>query len=228
MSAESGIPTFRDPGGLWERFRPEELATPEAFERDPDRVWAWYQERRRLMEAAPPNAGHLALAAMEPYFDEFTVITQNIDRLHQRAGSRRVLELHGTILANHCHYCGLPYEEELLPEKTAPICPACGGRVRPSVVWFGELLPEAVFTEAEHSIENCDVLLAVGTSGEVYPAAGLVRQAKLFGVTVVEINPKPTELTTVADIVVRESAARALPALLQLLRQYRQAGACSQ
>lgn len=222
ISAESGIPTFRDPGGLWEQFRPEELATPEAFERAPDRVWAWYQQRRRVIERAEPNAGHRALAEMEQYFEEFTVVTQNIDRLHQRAGSRRVLELHGTILANHCHRCGAPYWEEPLPEDRAPVCPRCGGRVRPSVVWFGELLPEEVFAEAEQAVQRCDVLLSVGTSGEVYPAAGLVWQAKLAGVKVIEVNPKPTQLSSLADILLRAPAAEALPALLDRLRLCRQ------
>ncbi|GBD06840.1 NAD-dependent protein deacylase [bacterium HR21] len=223
MSAESGIPTFRDPGGLWEQFRPEELATPEAFERNPDRVWTWYQQRRRVIEAAQPNAGHYALAAMEPLFEEFTIVTQNIDRLHQRAGSRTVLELHGTILRNHCHRCGRPYQEEPVPEAVAPVCPACGGRVRPSVVWFGELLPEEVFAQAEQAVERCDVLLSIGTSGEVYPAAGLVWRARLHGAAVVEINPNWTELSTAADIHLRGSAATVLPELLRRLRQCRPA-----
>ncbi len=221
MSAESGIPTFRDPGGLWEQFRPEELATPEAFERDPDRVWAWYQHRRRVIEQAQPHAGHRALAAMEAYFEEFTVVTQNIDRLHHRAGSRRVLELHGTILENRCHRCGRPYVEEPLPAETAPVCPACGGRVRPAVVWFGELLPESVFAAAESAVERCDVMLSIGTSGEVYPAAGLVWRAKSFGAAVVEINPNPTELSSIADVVVRAPAAQALPRLLERVEQCR-------
>ncbi len=223
MSAESGIPTFRDPGGLWEQFRPEELATPEAFERNPDRVWAWYQQRRRVIEAAQPNAGHRALAAMEELFEEFTVVTQNIDRLHQRAGSRTVLELHGTILSNHCHRCGRPYAEEPLPEQTAPICPACGGRVRPSVVWFGELLPEEVFARAEQAIERCDVLLSIGTSGEVYPAAGLVWRAKACGAAVVEVNPNWTELSSLADVHLHGSAAQVLPELLKRVERCRRA-----
>ncbi|MCS7176403.1 MAG: NAD-dependent deacylase [Candidatus Kapabacteria bacterium] len=222
ISAESGIPTFRDPGGLWEQFRPEELATPEAFERNPDRVWAWYQHRRRVIAAAEPNPGHYALAAMEPHFEEFTVVTQNIDQLHQRAGSRRVLELHGSILRNHCHRCGRPYEAPNLPEERAPTCPHCGGRIRPSVVWFGELLPEDVFAEAEQAVARCDVLLSIGTSGEVYPAAGLVWQAKLAGATVIEVNPNPTELTPAADIALRGSAATVLPELLRRLCECRQ------
>jgi len=222
MSAESGIPTFRDPGGLWEQFRPEELATPEAFERDPDRVWAWYQQRRRVIEAASPHPGHHALAAMEPYFEEFTVITQNVDRLHHRAGSRHVLELHGTLLENRCHRCGRPYSADTLPEDTAPICPVCGGRVRPAVVWFGEPLPEEVFAAAERAVERCNLLLCIGTSGEVYPAAGLVWRAKTFGATIIEINPSPSELSLAADIILRTTAAHALPELLRRLQQCRQ------
>ncbi len=222
ISAESGIPTFRDPGGLWAHFRPEEVATAEAFERDPDRVWAWYQQRRRVIEAAQPNPGHYALAAMEPYFEEFTVVTQNVDRLHHRAGSHHVIELHGTLLEYHCHRCGRPYTEEPLPAETAPYCPVCGGRIRPSVVWFGELLPAAAFAAAEQAVDRCEVLLSIGTSGEVYPAAGLVWRAKAMGATVVEINPAPSELSTAADILIRQKAGSALPELVRRLQQYRQ------
>ncbi|MDT7923633.1 MAG: NAD-dependent deacylase [Chlorobiota bacterium] len=222
ISAESGIPTFRDPGGLWEQFRPEELATPEAFERNPDRVWAWYWQRRAVMAAAEPNAGHRALAQMEPLFEEFTIVTQNIDRLHQRAGSRRVLELHGTIFEQHCHRCGRLYDGEELPADRAPVCPVCGGRVRPSVVWFGELLPSSVFQAAQSAAERCHVLLSIGTSGEVYPAAGIVWQAKLHGAAVVEINPRWTELSGLADVRIPAPAAQVLPELLERVRRCRQ------
>jgi NAD-dependent deacetylase len=178
ISAESGIPTFRDAmTGLWAHFRPEDLATPEAFRRDPQTVWDWYAARRRKVEAASPNAGHRALAALESACGRrgaaFILITQNVDGLHHAPGSREVLELHGNIRRVKCFDQGHPamsWEEDARP----PRCHACGAMLRPDVVWFGEMLPEEALEAALRAARDCDVLLSVGTSGLVEPAAGEV------------------------------------------------------
>lgn len=193
ISAESGIPTFRDAlSGLWSRYRPEDLATPEAFRRNPRLVWEWYAARRVLVREAAPNPGHHALAAMERRIADFTLVTQNVDGLHQRAGSRRILEVHGNILRTRCSAEGRLVDEATGSNDVPPRCPRCGAPLRPDVVWFGEALPAAVFEAALAAAEAAEVLLSVGTSSVVYPAASLVDVALAKGAWVVEVNPQAT------------------------------------
>jgi NAD-dependent deacetylase len=203
ISAESGIPTFRDAlTGLWAQYNPEELATPEAFERNPRLVWEWYSERRSLVTQVSPNPGHLALAAMERFVPAVTVITQNVDGLHQRAGSTRVIELHGNISRVKCSQEGVVVEHWEESSSSPPHCPFCYGLLRPDVVWFGELLPERAMREAMKATATCDVFFSIGTSGQVYPAASLVDFARGTGAMVVVINP--------------DEEAQALPSLYRL------------
>lgn len=197
-SAESGIPTFRDAlSGLWERFDPAQLATPEAFRADPSLCWGWYEWRRQRVEQAQPNGAHLAIAELAKYVPKLTVVTQNVDDLHERAGSQDVIHLHGSLHLPRCIDCGLAYTlpltSDALPEDGSriepPRCSACSGCVRPGVVWFGEMLPEDAWTAGLAAAEECDVLLSIGTSGIVYPAAELPLRALGYGATVVHFNP---------------------------------------
>jgi NAD-dependent deacetylase len=216
MSAESGVPTFRDAlTGLWARFDPAQLATPQAFRANPQRVWRWYAERRAGVLAAQPHAGHWALAQAAPRFERFSLITQNVDGLHARAGSRDVQELHGNILRSRClDECGLEIAQlEQLPPGEPPRCSACGALLRPAVVWFGEALDPAVLGRSEQAMAAADVVLVVGTSGLVYPAAGLPALAQASGATVVVVNPNDSDLDDMAEHVLRATAAQALPAL---------------
>lgn len=217
MSAESGVPTFRDAlTGLWSKFDPERLATPEGFAADPPLVWRWYAERRQGVLKAEPNAGHRALVRLEARFERLAIVTQNVDGLHARAGSREVLELHGNLLRTKCFgECGLRIDDPRdVPPGEPPACPQCGQWLRPDVVWFGELLDPEMLDRAERLAASCDVMLVVGTSGLVYPAAGLPSRARAAGARVVIVNPHPTELDDLADVLVRDTAARALPALV--------------
>jgi NAD-dependent deacetylase len=218
-SAESGIPTFRDAlTGLWANFRPEDLATPEAFERDPVFVWQWYEWRRELVRQAQPNAGHLALAELGRRVPRLTLVTQNVDGLHQRAGSPGVIEYHGNILRDRC------LREQVVAERSGaaagglPRCASCGGLLRPDVVWFGEMIPRDALLLADAAAEDCDVFLSVGTSSLVYPAAGLAETALRRRATVIEINPGTTDLSPHADVALRGPSGRVLPALLDALR----------
>jgi len=212
VSAESGVPTFRDAQtGLWERFDPEELATPEAFLRDPKLVWEWYSWRRELVARAEPNPAHRALADLERRVPSFALITQNVDGLHRRAGSRNVIELHGNILRTVCSAERLPREPG---EGAPPRCPRCGAPLRPDVVWFGEALPPGAMEAASEAARSCEVFLCVGTSGVVYPAAGLPREAAGAGALVVEVNPEPTPVTPLAAFALRGRAGELLPALV--------------
>lgn len=222
MSTESGIPTFRDPdNGLWAHANPAELATPEAWEGDPAYVWAWYRWRAVLMNRVEPNPGHVALAqwGARPGI-QMTIGTQNIDNLHERAGSDSVHHLHGSIFQVHCSMCGVnvPDEQPLptadVPRLEPPRCPECGGAVRPSVVWFGEVLPAEPFLAAQDAATSSDLVLLVGTSNSVYPAAQLPFDALNASVPVVEIGPFETEFTDFATHVVREKSGVALPELL--------------
>lgn len=222
MSAESGIPTFRDAGGIWSMFDPDEVATPRAFERDAGKVWRWYADRRRSMAGARPNAGHVALAALEARFaargGSVTVVTQNIDGLHRAAGSRNVVAVHGDIHRTRCFDCRADAGEAGAHELSTvvpPRCPACGGRLRPDVVWFGEALPMAAVGRALRAIRACDVLVSVGTSGEVEPVASFPLLALEHRAVLIEINPAPTPLSAHAEHVVRAGAATALPALVE-------------
>jgi NAD-dependent deacetylase len=214
ISAESGIPVFRGPSGLWRNFRPEDLATPEAFARDPRLVWEWYDWRRQKIAEAEPNAGHIALAELERGKPEFTLITQNVDGLHRRAGSRKVLLLHGDIWTLRCNRCGREEIDNRVPLPELPPHCACGALLRPGVVWFGEGLPSAVWDNAQKAVLSADILLVVGTSAVVYPAAGLVPMAKSAGAKVVEINLDETPLSSWVDCSLRGKSGEILPLLL--------------
>lgn len=211
ISAESGIPTFRGSGGLWKNFRPEDLATPEAFDRDPLTVWEWYLWRRQLIGQAQPNAGHLALATLEERTPQFTLITQNVDGLHDRARSRNILKVHGDIWINRCRACSR--ETEVLPDGRPPRC-ACGGLLRPGVVWFGEVLPQRIWQEAGQAAARAEVMLVVGTSAQVYPAAGLVPYARHNGAAVIEVNLEATPFSDEIDVALRGRAGEILPQIL--------------
>lgn len=214
ISAESGVPTFRDAQtGLWQSYRPEDLATPEAFARDPGLVWRWYAWRRELVGGVEPNAGHRALAEMERRDLRFTIATQNVDGLHRRAGNRNVLELHGDISRTICSRERVAVDPEGLEGKP-PLCPECGSYLRPDVVWFGEALPFEPFETAQEAARESEVFLSVGTSGLVQPAASLPQAALSGGATVVEVNPEPTPLTPHTDYALQSPAGEALPALL--------------
>jgi NAD-dependent deacetylase len=214
ISAESGVPTFRGAGGLWRHYRPEQLATPEAFAQEPVLVWEWYLWRRGLIAKAEPNPGHHALAAFERKVPEFTLVTQNVDGLHERAGNRNIVKLHGDIWRSRCQLCG----EEKVDEKTEishlpPLC-ECGGVVRPAVVWFGEGLRDGAWKAAERAVQSADALLVVGTSAVVYPAAMLVPLAKESGAKVVEVNTDETPMSALADASLRGASGKILPELL--------------
>jgi len=216
VSAESGLGTFRGQDGLWERFRPEDLATPQAFASDPERVSRWYAERFRAMRAARPNAGHAAIASWQRLFASVVVVTQNIDRLHQRAGSDGVLELHGTLWIWRCERCDDERPgDEIVELGALPATCACGGRFRPGVVWFGEPLPERVFADAAEACATCDLFVVVGTSGTVWPAAGLVGLAARRGAAVVEINREATPHSGADVVSLCGAAGEILPALTE-------------
>jgi NAD-dependent deacetylase len=216
ISAESGLPTFRDAQtGLWARYRPEDLATPEAFERNPRLVWEWYAWRRELAERAEPNPGHRALAEMARRTPRLTLVTQNVDGLQQRAGSREVLELHGNVHRTVCSRERTVIDAWEAAAEPPPTCPRCGAYLRPDVVWFGEMLPVAVLEQALEAASSAAVFLCVGTAAMVQPAASLPFKALAAGAVVVEVNPTETPLTGDAHHVLAASAARALPALLR-------------
>ncbi len=207
MSAESGIPTFRGKGGLWERFRVEDLATPEGFFRDPVRVWEWYDMRRRAIAEAQPNDAHRLMALLESECPDVWIITQNVDGLHRRAGSRNVIELHGNIWRVRCLKCGATYYEFRTPlPEYPPKCKECGGMLRPDVVWFGEPLPADALERAWDLSREARTFVVVGTSGLVYPAAQLPYVARDSGAHVVEINPEETPISSIAHEVIREKA----------------------
>jgi len=216
ISAESGVPTFRDAQtGLWAKFKPEKLATPEAFGRNPKLVWEWYAWRRKLVATVQPNAGHRALVELEKRMPRFTLITQNVDGLHQRAGSRNVIELHGNIGRTKC------FDENVIVEKweetgeVPPRCPRCGGPLRPGVVWFNETLPEDAIGQAIAASRECNIFLAIGTSSQVYPAASLPFEALARGAIIVEVHPSPTPLTPEADYAFHGPAGEILPRLVK-------------
>ena len=222
ISAESGVPTFRDDkNGLWARFDPYELSSTQGWERNPERVWGWYLWRHYLVADVEPNAGHRAIAEWQQHVD-VSVITQNVDDLHERAGSAPVHHLHGSLFEFRCARCDLPYRDPL-PEMTEPaievqppVC-HCGGLIRPDIVWFGEQLPEEPWLHAVEATEAADVMVVVGTSAIVYPAAGLPELALSRGIAVIEVNPEPTPLTRSVTLSIRESASQALPGLLEQL-----------
>lgn len=225
MSQESGIPTFRDAqDGLWARFNPEELATEDAFRSAPARVWSWYADRRARMAACSPHAGHRALVELEAMVPELVVVTQNIDGLHQVAGSRDVVELHGRIDRFRCIDCRRapesvpPVVESPGLEHEPPPCEACGSALRPDVVWFGEMLPRTAVERAWALARSCDALLVIGTSGVVWPAAELPHLARREGTPVIEISPEPTAVTPVSNVFLEGRAGEILPLLVEAIR----------
>lgn len=222
ISAESGLGTFRGRGGVWNSVRVEDYATPEAFARRPAVVWEWYAERWRTVRAAEPNAGHRAIVELERLFASCVVVTQNIDGLHQKAGSKDVLELHGTLRWARCARCGerRPMDDAVAVAVSPPPC-ACGGALRPDVVWFGEMLPPGALERAAALAEGCGVFLTVGTSGTVMPAAALIAQAAHAGAVVVEVNPEPSAMSGYAHVQLDGSAGVALPWLIARLEACR-------
>lgn len=215
ISAESGVPTFRDAQtGLWARYNPEELATPQAFRRNPRLVWEWYEWRRQLVSQAEPNPGHLALVEMERRVPRFTLITQNVDGLHRRAGSRHVIELHGNIMRTVCSRERTVVEQWEETGEKPPRCPRCGAFLRPDVVWFGEMLPPGALQVAIEAAQEAEVFFSVGTSAVVQPAASLPFEAARHGALVVEVNVEETPVTPIARYVLRGPAGVVLPALV--------------
>lgn len=223
VSKESGVPTFRDAlDGLWAQYDPQELATPGAFQRNPKLVWEWYQFRREMVQQASPNPGHIALAQLEMRFPAMRVITQNVDDLHERAGSSHVLHLHGNIARSRCmdNCQGEPTlvdASQITTESIPPTCPHCGAFLRPDVVWFGEMLPTDAIQDARAATLMCDVMLVVGTSGLVTPAATLPDLARQHGAKIIEINPQDTPITPIADVKLTGPSGEVLPALLEAL-----------
>jgi NAD-dependent protein deacetylase/lipoamidase len=219
VSAESGVPTFRGAQiGLWAKYNPEDLATPRAFCRNPRLVWEWYEWRRKLVTDAKPNPAHLALAEMGKLFPQFHLITQNVDGLHQRAGSRNVIELHGNITRTKCFDEGTVISSWNETGDVPPKCPKCGGLLRPDVIWFEESLPEVELQLAVKASVTCDVFISVGTSGVVYPAAALPFEALSHGAALVEINPERTQFSAQAHYALAGAAGNVLPELFAGIR----------
>ena len=212
VSAESGVPTFRGAGGLWEGHPVEELASPQGFCADPVKVWRFYEERRRNLAHVRPNPAHRVLARWQDRFPRYTIVTQNVDGLHQEAGARGVLELHGSIWHVRCLGCDRDREERTVPlPQVPPLCSECGAMERPAVVWYGEFLPEMVMAASFATIERCEVLVVVGTSAVVYPAAGFVEVAATAGAKVIEVNPEASRIAHLADVALRGPAGELLP-----------------
>lgn len=222
ISAESGVPTFRGDDGLWKKFRPEELANFDAFIKNTELVWEWYKYRKQLIANVKPNPGHYALVEMENLYPNFSLITQNVDNLHRRAGSKNVFELHGNIQRNYCISCGKEYPDEVIFSKfETPRCDVCNDLIRPGVVWFGELLPEDQWQQSEKAAHYCEVFFTIGTSAIVYPAASLPYIAKEHGAFVIEINPEPTPVTSIADEFLQGKSGEILPKLVETIKRNR-------
>jgi NAD-dependent deacetylase len=216
FSQESGLRTFRDPQtGLWAKHKPEDLASPQAFRRDPKLVWDWYAWRREAIKGVRPNRGHYALVETENRVPEFTLITQNVDGLHRMAGSRHLLELHGNITRVRCSECDRFTEDWAEDAEDVPRCAVCGGLLRPDVVWFGEALPRAALEQAVEAARSCELFFSIGTSGVVQPAASLAYAAHNRGASLVEVNPDPTALTPKVDYFLQGKSGELLPALLK-------------
>jgi NAD-dependent deacetylase len=216
ISAESGIATFRGTDGIWNKMKPEELATFSAFMKNPNLVWQWYQYRREIIHKVEPNLAHLVIAELENYFD-VTVVTQNVDNLHKRAGSTKIYELHGNIERNFCVDCNTFVAEKQFEGNEVPQCEKCGGMIRPDVVWFGENLPQDQFGGGETAAEWSDICFVVGTSALVYPAAYIPQSAKRAGSYLVEINIETTELSRFVDYSIIGKAGEILPEILKLM-----------
>ncbi len=220
ISAESSVPTFREAQtGLWAKYDPQELATPQAFRRNPNLVWEWYTWRRELISEAVPNPGHMALVELAQIVPEFVLITQNVDGLHQRAGSQNVIALHGNIMENKCVANGHLINSWPESNEVPPHCPICNSLLRPNVVWFGENLPAHALQTAVQAAQSCDLFLSIGTSALVHPAASLPLMAVESGATTVEINPQETPLTRWMDYVLTGAAGELLPGLIASLKK---------
>jgi len=213
-SAESGIPTFRGPGGMWKNHKPEQLATPQAFARDPELVWEWYHWRRGIVRSAEPNPGHEAIAVLERKVDNFTLVTQNVDGLHKRAGSKNILELHGTVHRAHCRVC--PSSMDLADEEGVISCDSCGDLMRPAVIWFGESLDMATLESAYLACASADYLIVAGTSSVVQPAASLAYASLERGGYVLEVNMDSTPLTGTASATILGKGGEVLPELVRI------------
>ena len=217
VSAESGVETFRGSNGLWSKLKPEELANFDAFMRNPELVWEWYNYRKKIIHDVKPNPAHFALTRLQELVKDFTLITQNIDNLHIRAGSKNVLELHGNIERSYCIDCGkFIANVEVSSENKVPHCPSCNGIIRPDIVWFGEMLPEGVFETATDAASRCELFLSVGTSAVVYPAASLPLTARKNGAYVVEINTERTEISQIVNETLLGKAGEILPPLVKI------------
>lgn len=214
VSAESGIPTFRGKDGIWNKLKPEELANFNAFLKNPEMVWEWYKHRKKIVHESHPNPAHKTISDFQNIINDVTVITQNIDNLHHRAGSKKVFELHGNIEGNYCVDCKKQYNDDIILEKSAPKC-ECGGLIRPDVVWFGEYLPQDQFIGGEKAAGNCDVFFIVGTSAIVYPAASIIFTAKQSGAFIIEINIERTEISRLADRSCFGEAGKVLPVIYE-------------
>ena len=218
ISAESGVPTFRGPNGLWRRYRAEDLATPQAFQGDPRLVWEWYDWRRRLISGKEPNAGHLAIAAMEDLFEEFLLITQNVDGLHRKGGSTKLVEIHGNIWKVRCMAEGKVFPNSEVPLKEIPPRCDCSALLRPDVVWFGESLSERDLADAYAVLKECDCLLVVGTSAVVQPVASFPTIARSGGAFIVEVNVEPTPISGWVDESILGKSGQVLPRLVEGLK----------
>lgn len=214
VSADSGVPTFRGADGLWKNYRPEELATPEAFARDPQLVWEWYNWRRELLSTKTPNAAHEGLSLLEQRITDFWLITQNVDGLHAQAGSKNLSEIHGNIWKVRCTDCGTVTPNRMVPIVYPPTCEACSGLLRPHIVWFGESLNPEDLANSFAALQRCEILLVIGTSGVVYPAASFASIAKDHGALVVEINLDPTPNSSLVDVSFQGRARDLVPLLL--------------
>ncbi|MEC9283649.1 MAG: NAD-dependent deacylase [Bdellovibrionota bacterium] len=214
VSAASGVPTFRDPGGLWDKYRPEDLANESAFRKDPSLVWSWYQWRKKLILNCEPNGAHIALAALERDTKDFLLVTQNVDGLHQRAGSSKIRCLHGDIFINKCLDCGDLSNSNFVEFEEPVTCNKCGSFYRPGVVWFGESLDAGVLRESWLAAERCDLFFSVGTAASVQPAASLISVAKASGAFVVEVNPNGSYASTGVDMIIKRPAEEFFPDLL--------------
>lgn len=216
VSAESGVPTFRDTqAGIWAKYDPQQLATPEGFLDSPELVWQWYRWRRELVAKVAPNAGHYALAELQELVPRLTLITQNVDGLHQRAGSGDVIEFHGNLFVDRCFADGSIVAGN--SEGTVPTCPDCGAPLRPGVVWFGESIPETALNDSFAMAADCDLFLSIGTSSTVFPAAGLVDVARNAGAVTVEVNPEPTDAAANFDFALIGNSGELLPDLIDSL-----------
>jgi NAD-dependent deacetylase len=221
ISAESGLATFRGPDGLWEGQRPEDVATPFAFRRDPEMVWRFYNHRRANLASVEPNPGHRALVDLEHRLNggRFTLVTQNVDGLHQAAGSRNVLEIHGSIRVVRCTGCGQSADRGVEALPPLPRCAGCGELLRPGVVWFHEALPPAIWQQAEQAVADCQCFLVIGTSAVVYPAAGLIDVARSAGAGVIEVNLERTPASGRVDVGLYGKSGQVLPQLMELLAE---------